>query len=537
MKEFLKKPYIYLIIIVIGIGLKFYKLEQRFFWDDEICTMLHTSGVSMDTYEENIPVNTVFNRSYFDHILALNSRHLSIHDQFRGLMMMPQLTPGNYYYLIFWIRLFGDGYMSYRYFSVVIFLLSLPFLFLLSRRLFQSNIAAWIAVSLYAVSPFFQYYAQEARYYILWALAIVIMDYLLLMAAEKQNRLWWGLYVVAGALAIHTTIMFSLIFLMHIIYYLRFHRLNWKPLFISFGIIFLCALPWLIFIYINRSIIHDSLTWQALPMGQNKIYNIFKWQLDDFVGVLINPGAFIGTESFVVFVRVVVVLLIAAGLYAMIKRATKKQILFVVLATFVGFITLSTIDIVRHSFTSQISRYPLPNYIGLILLLAFAGKTLLQKSTIAFGVLFLVVIVSGIVSSKVTSDHIAVGRYDSHYHVEDAVQLFSGNQHVLIISDYQCVGPYSYSMFMSLIHRCKDKNIDLIYAKPDFPDFAHDFNLDKYDAVYAMYLSDDLTKDLKKCFSDEMVMIKDRTMYGVFHLPVYQIEISKDLTKLQEKQE
>ncbi len=524
MKAFFNKPYIYLLIVVIGIGLKFYKLDEKFFWDDEIATVLHTSGIPMDEYEKKIPVNTIFSRSYFDKILALNDRHLNIFDQITGLTMMPQLTPGHYYYLIFWVRLFGDGYMSYRYFSVFIFLLSLPFLFLLTKKLFHSSTAGWIAVSLYAVSPFFQAYSQEARYYILWGLAIIIIDYLLLMASEKQNRLWWGLYAVAGALAIHTTILFSLVFLMHIIYYFTFHKKDWKPFVISLGIIFLCALPWLTFIYINRHNIENSLSWQLVYDGHIKLFQLILFQLKDLSDVFFNMDIFKVNIAEIILHHIFYLAILNAGIIVLFKKADKKQILFVMLATFVGFIVFITLDYIRNSYASSLPRYSLLNYIGIILLFTFAGKTLLEKSGVIFSIIFIAVIAGGIISSKAISDNPAFGnRFDSPYHVEDARELFSGNNHILIISDYQLIGGHSFSTFMSLINRSKDKNIDCIYAKPDYPDFATDFNLGNYDKVYAMYLSKELTDDLKKCFQDKMVIIKDRN-FDRYHYPVYQIQ-------------
>ena len=153
--SFLKKPYIYLFIILIGILLKFYKLQDNFFWDDEIATVLHTTGISMDDYEKKLPVNRIVNRSYYDNLLTINDKDFNIADQMTGLGKMPQLTPGHYYFLIFWTRIFGDNYMSYRYFSVFIFVITLPFIFLLTRKVFNSDLAAWIATSLFAVSSSF----------------------------------------------------------------------------------------------------------------------------------------------------------------------------------------------------------------------------------------------------------------------------------------------------------------------------------------------------------------------------------------------
>lgn len=139
---------------------------------------------------------------------------------------------------------------------------------------------------------------------------------------------------------------------------------------------------------------------------------------------------------------------------------------------------------------------------------AFAGKTLLEKSSLVFGILFTTFIVAGVLSSKAISDNPSFGkRNDSRYLVEGAEQYFSGNEHVLIISDYQ---PFAYTTFMSMVNRSKNKNIDCIYAKPDYPDFANDFNLKKYDKVYAMNLSDKLQENLKQCFQDKMVVIREQ---------------------------
>ena len=136
---FLSKPYLYILIIIIGIGLKFYKLENQFFWDDEVATILHTSGISMSEYQQNLPINEIVSKDYYLDLLEINDKDYPILEQIIGLTKMPQLTPGHYYYLIFWTRIVGDGFMAYRYFSVFVFLLTLPFLFLLTRKIFKSD--------------------------------------------------------------------------------------------------------------------------------------------------------------------------------------------------------------------------------------------------------------------------------------------------------------------------------------------------------------------------------------------------------------
>jgi uncharacterized membrane protein len=103
----------------------------------------------------------------------LNKQNYTIGSQLKGLSKIATLNPLHYAFLIFWHRIGGDDAVDYRLFNVFIFILTLPFLFPLARTLFKSTLAGWIAVSLYSVSPFFHFYAQEARYNTLWAFFLI----------------------------------------------------------------------------------------------------------------------------------------------------------------------------------------------------------------------------------------------------------------------------------------------------------------------------------------------------------------------------
>jgi hypothetical protein len=56
-KEFLLRPYLFFIIALLGISCKFYKLGNRFFWFDEVATVLTVSGIDVNQYHELIPEN------------------------------------------------------------------------------------------------------------------------------------------------------------------------------------------------------------------------------------------------------------------------------------------------------------------------------------------------------------------------------------------------------------------------------------------------------------------------------------------------
>jgi uncharacterized membrane protein len=70
------------------------------------------------------------------------------------------------------------------------------FVFLLARKLFDTPLAGWIALSLHAVSPFLQFEAQKARYYILWVFFFSVSNYLFLEAISHNRFIWWLGYLL-----------------------------------------------------------------------------------------------------------------------------------------------------------------------------------------------------------------------------------------------------------------------------------------------------------------------------------------------------
>ena len=146
----------------------------------------------------------------------------------------------------------------------------------------------------------------------------------------------------------------------------------------------------------------------------------------------------------------------------------------------------------------------------------------------------MVIISTGILSSLAVSNNVADrNRADSYYHVQDAKQKFSGEERILIISDFSVVGPYSYSAFMSLTHASTNENIDIIYAKPDYPNFKQEFDLNSYDKVYGMYLSAGLLEHLRTNFTpDEIKLLEKRIIYRMFDISVYGIDCKSELSSL-----
>ena len=108
------------------------------------------------------------------------------------------------YYLILrgWIAL-GSSEATLRSLSVVFAVATIPVVYVLVARLFDTATAT-VAGLLLAVNAFFVHYAQEARGYSLLLLLAVLATYLFVRGVQQPSWQVWAAYAVAIALAFHT---------------------------------------------------------------------------------------------------------------------------------------------------------------------------------------------------------------------------------------------------------------------------------------------------------------------------------------------
>jgi hypothetical protein len=289
--------------------------------------------------------------------------------------------------------------------------------------------------------------------------------------------------------------------------------------------------PWLIYIFINREDIQQSLSWQKIGVeSSHHLINLLQSHLNGVVKVFINASKIGLNGTLKSIAKWTYGLLILSGIILFFWKARSRQKLFVGLMAFLGVVLIITMDMLRSSGTSGMPRYLLLNFIGFIVLFSFSLQKAMERKTLIFGVLFLMIITGGILSSfalaKDTADN---KRADAYIHQRDAAERFSGNEKILIISDFQLIGPHSYSKFLSVLHASSNENIDFIYAKPNYPDFKKEYDPGAYDAVYGMYMSDGLKAHLERNFTpEEFVLVEDRTIYRRFNIPLYAVQVTNN---------
>lgn len=212
-----------LIVLLLALGLRLYRLDGQSFWYDE--------GTSVVLAGRDLPS-------------IARDAAADIH-------------PPLYYYLLhYWTAAFGTSEVAARSLSAVLGVLLVVVTWLLGRRLFDGW-TALAAALLAAVSPFAVYYAQETRMYTLAALlgAASVLATIYLIQGWQARRGWWPLalvgYVAAslGALYTHYFAFTAPLAANLIVLVWAVQRRAWRQLAVWAGANLLIAavfLPWLL---------------------------------------------------------------------------------------------------------------------------------------------------------------------------------------------------------------------------------------------------------------------------------------------------
>lgn len=532
-KEFFLRPYLYLIILVIGTSLKFYKLGNRFFWFDEVCTVLTVSGISFHQYHELIPKNEIKNINDYTDFLHLNKQNYTIGSQLKGVFKISTLNPLHYAFLIFWHRIAGDDPVDYRLFNILIFILTLPLLFLLARTLFKTNLAGWIAVSLYSVSPFFQLYAQEARYNTLWAFFLILSNYLLLQALKHNKLKWWIGYSIAGILALYTSIMSGLLIIGHLVYVMIFKKELRTRYCINALIILLCYVPWIIAILYNRAEIAGALEWHKwlfpkqylckLIVGQligfSRVFGAFVDSFDQTYVNLIFRNKLQGNYMELLMVGLILAAIISSVIYVL-KKEPKEIAFFLVLIILPQFLFFYISDIIRKAGTSLFFRYHVISFIGIVLFMAYFLSQKSKQGKLLYSGIYLGLVIVGIISiGYLSKDRFRDMHFISPVSVEEA-QLFSSSKEPLLITDLSYPPGMGLGVFMTILSECTSANIDILCVSPDIKNVKEKIPEKKYSDIYVIHWSEELVQNLQSQFGEKMDSLKleDKSWFKLWQI-------------------
>ena len=505
LRQFLLRPHLYLMILLAGISSKFYHLDHKLLWIDEVYTIQHTSGIPDREYPALIPVNEILDAEFYRDLYRLAKQDRPLLTELRGLAGLPTLNPLHYPLLMMWYRVVGDDPVHFRAFSVFVFLMTLPMLFLLAVQLFDSRLGGWIAVSLYAVSPYIHLFAQEARYYILWSLVLTVLHYCLLRAMHGDTLRWWSAYAVSVTLSLYCSPVSIIVVAGHCAYVLLIRRHLWVRIGVSSLAGLMAYLPWALLLFLRRDTVMAGLAWQTgnqhgvaawLPLfGQGLfLISVFSFRID-YLSVFSHPSPDIGPEAGAAAIfNVLVLVMLAVSLGILLMKSKREVRWFLILIVLPGLVSFYVVDLIRHSMISWWWRYLIFAAPGVILLMANTFRERLAQGSLLFGAAYVVVAVIGIASIGSIAEA-------KHWHIGDRMDSYIANARVieharrpLLVSD--CATNGSMVDLMVVLHECAAKRVDVLRVAPDVGRIESRIGEGTYSDIYVISSSEALIRNL-----------------------------------------
>jgi uncharacterized membrane protein len=400
---------------------------------------------------------------------------------------------------------------------VLVFLLTLPFLFALAREMYGSSRAGWIAVSLYSVSPFIHYFAQEARYYILWAFLLVAIHYFLYMAAKYNKTKWWAWYIVFSILSLYASVMSGVIIFQHLLF-IWFVKKELRLKFILVSIsIFVFYSPWLFYLFANRNEVFAALAWHkfkvvplwapllGMVLGYVRTFSFYQNYTLFWDDVFHNITTAMKFET---GINILILAFMIVAAVFLVRQQKKENAWFILLLIVPALVFFYALDIARHAITTHWWRYYIFNCIPLVLLVtgileAKTGERKLLFSAIYFGLVF-VSVYSIFTISKYKYWYVG-GNWEQEF-VDNAYQL-SAAKHPLVITDFVWANnPGEGRMHvMEVLANCTSESIDVLRVSPGIQQIDSLIPAGKYSDIYIMYASDQLSENLQGQFGKRMV--------------------------------
>ncbi|MDJ0707716.1 MAG: glycosyltransferase family 39 protein [Leptolyngbyaceae cyanobacterium MO_188.B28] len=157
-----------LIIVLLGAALRFWSLDSKPLWHDELYTALYSLGKT----PSDIPMAMVYPVTQLRSLITLDPSY-TLSDVVEGLNSQSSHPPLFFMLMHGWLNWMGSNTFQLRAFSAWIGVSGIVAIYGLGRLAFNQATGLLAAV-LFAVSPFSVYLAQEARHYTLPLLLLTL---------------------------------------------------------------------------------------------------------------------------------------------------------------------------------------------------------------------------------------------------------------------------------------------------------------------------------------------------------------------------
>jgi len=394
--------------VVLGVAFRFYHLDRKVYWFDEVGSSLRMFG---DTEAELVNRAGTLTDSHTLWAILHPTPPSGSSDPFAPARVLaleePHETPIYFEIAHFWVGIFGNSIAATRSLSAWLSLLALPCAFWLGNELFRSRRAAWTAVALLALSPVAVIFAQQARGYALWTVTLLALQAALLRALRLDAFGAWALFATLVAFGLYVHLLTALP-LGGLALYVLLTRWRDRGKLLRFALAFaigcVALIPWLIFLLRDLPAVTDSLatTFHA-STTRTEVLRAFLGALRlDFLDLNWVTSSRASSAA-----TATASLLIAIAVVNVIRRQPPRTRLFIVVMLLATTLPLLIPDLIGQGQRVRQQRYLVPAFIVVDFCVVGWLSFLLDSTTAvraAWGYVLLTgVLVAGTVSCAVSS--------------------------------------------------------------------------------------------------------------------------------------
>jgi uncharacterized membrane protein len=378
----------FLLIALLSLGLffRFANLDHKVYWYDETFTSLRAAGYTEAEIVQRFAKSAVVSAAELQQYQQ-PAPHKTLADTLHSLAAEDNQHPPLYYGIAHvWSRFAGSSVAAMRFLPAVFSLLSLPCVYWLCQELlvqtgqFHTRLPAWLAVALWAVSPFQVIYGQESRQYSLWATTTLLLTAMLLRAIRLGSAANWIGYGLALAVNLYTFPLSGLVALAHGVYVLfqgnwlqagkSPQRLNWNwrhpwvcyVLASLFGIALFLPWVWVL----GRNLTQAQMVTSWISNQQTLLQLILTWA--SVVGrVFYDRGETVADRV----VQIGILLLVAHAFYNLCRHTPRRVWLLVVTLTVIPVLPLMLADLLLGGIRSTFPRFFIPSLLGIQLAVVY----------------------------------------------------------------------------------------------------------------------------------------------------------------------
>lgn len=390
-----------ILLLLLGLFFRVANLDRKVYWVDEVATSIRVAGYTKTEIISQVTSGKILHPQDLLNYQKLTPQR-GFQDTLQALSQSPEHAPLYFVMVRAWAMVFGSSAAAMRSLSVVFSLIALPCLYGLTLELLQSHFAASLALSLAAISPFFVAYAQEARPYSLWLVAILLSNLLLLRAIRLNKRLSWMFYAFSLIFGFYTSLLSIWVAVGQGLWVMIIGRLRIRNFAIASIASCLAFTPWLWVISQHWQRLQDNTTWMRVPMDFLPRVAIGLYSI--VIGFVDFP-VYVPVDAVImaaIIADIGLLILVGFSFYFLKNKSSYLVYLFVFTLAIATPLCLVMIDWITNGQSSTAPRYLIPCQIAVQLAIAFLFSQKLKPGNFyIWRWLWVVLISMGILSCAV----------------------------------------------------------------------------------------------------------------------------------------